>query len=348
MLLRYLWVVFVLEFGLVWSYTYELASSDEFYSSLRKAQERFSLLYVYKPGCRYCSEVGPKLDYVMEQFQDAQVDLLKADGVKLNDLVVNLRVTHFPQLFLFGPGYTNSQNFSDSGENSHGVKRNSLFREDRTVANLASWIADCIGELPKWSESRVIDHIESMEQFNSTFPAEGVALLFGESHQPMSTAMCLAFANSWMEAGYAELFFSDIDSSVLNKLSNEWPDIDFYLFDSSLASLAQLTNRMQVAFGLPSVYFLYQDKIITVGFWPYDFNSKNKEKEYINRILASCIQAPQNEQECEELVALLPHVSIQRVQDWNVSDMQLKESEELDDIESGQALESSMHVLYDF
>lgn len=285
----------------------ECTGTSNFYSTVLSSEHNATVLYIYKVGCRFCQQLDPKLQYITDVFADENLSIVKVNGKVASNLIKDLQVRSFPQLFVFQP--VPSQMLGGAMDNRtlvHEHSSVSQYHGKRTIPKIADWISESTGILPHWPGSRVVDDIDSMTKFNETLPPNVVAAIFEREQAYVERPVCLAFVTSWMDIQYTDMFTGDLDTSILETASSTWPQIDFYKLDSSSAALSHLTSQLQIS-GSPALCFIYGNKILKVAFMPYDDNSRNRELDYVNDIIVNCVVSDSGES-CSEYVSSLPLV----------------------------------------
>ncbi|QGN18076.1 hypothetical protein FIM1_4394 [Kluyveromyces marxianus] len=318
-----------------------------------------TLLYVYKPGCRYCAALEPKLDYLTDMFPNEEaVQFVKINGVQASQLEIDLNVRSFPQLFLFKPkspsGAIKSVDGTDSRHTVHHYYTLSRFQGERTIERLAQWVSKTVGEMIHWPESRVNYDIVDMESFRNTLPQDAVDTVFpspeAETTLGNASAVCLAFINPWIDLYYQDMFNGDIEALILEKLSKAWPQVKFYVLDTSTPELSPLFRQLQISHA-PTISFIYNGKILYTQLLPMDRNSNSKEEQYLADIISTCVVGAQEEEkQCEDLIRSLDYADFFKpssplADDANDPESDLRSSDEEDENELDEDLPFDIYDL---
>lgn len=316
-LLVVVWLLQLVIVGRCSSRIVHLDSSEQFYDLVHanyyrnKESATNILLYVFKPGCKYCAELEPKLDFLTTVFpNDSTVKFVKVNGQQASTLVKDLYIRSFPQLFIFKP--IPGQSMEVTNNIRETVKDNSFlsqFHGERTVKGLAQWISNNVGEMAHWPTSRVNYNIRDIDDFVRIMPQSLIESIFPTDDSVKDSGerpACLAFVNSWMDIQYVDMFNGDLNTLILEKMSDHWRSIDFYVIDSSVPELSTLSTQLQVAHS-PTLCFIFKGKIIKSALKPYDDNSRDREMEYFNEIISKCVVPTlQDNKVCEEHINSLP------------------------------------------
>ncbi|CDO94340.1 unnamed protein product [Kluyveromyces dobzhanskii CBS 2104] len=304
-------------FGLCSSRIAELNSSDQFYNAVlanhkgaKDSTAVSTLLYVFKPGCSYCAELEPKLDFLTSVFPNNEtLKFVKVNGQQAAELSRDLNIRSYPQLFILTS--IPSQILGDS-DFRNAVRDNSYvsqFHGERTIKRLAQWISNNVGEMPHWPQSRLDYGIRILDDFTGTLEKALVDAVFPTGDTVKSSVTvptCFAFVNSWMDIQYLDMFNGDLNTLILEDLSRRWRDINFHVLDSSLPELSALSSQLQIAHS-PTLCFIYRDKIIKAALMPYDYNSRDRELEYFTDIISKCVLSSADDDKiCEDFLDTLP------------------------------------------
>lgn len=328
-------------------------------SSAGTLSPKSTLLYVYKPGCRYCAALEPKLDYLTDMFPNEEaVQFVKINGVQASQLEIDLNVRSFPQLFLFKPkspsGAVKSVDGTDSRHIVHHYYTLSRFQGERTIERLAQWVSKTVGEMTHWPESRVNYDIVDMESFRNTLPQDAVDTVFPSPEAETTfgnvSAVCLAFINPWIDLYYQNMFNGDLEALILEKLSKAWPQVKFYVLDTSTPELSPLFRQLQISHA-PTISFIYNGKILYTLLLPMDRNSNSKEEQYLADIISTCVVgAQEQEEQCEDLIRSLDYADFFKpsspfADDANDPESDLRSSDEEDENELDEDLPFDIYDL---
>ncbi|AET41017.1 protein disulfide isomerase family protein Ecym_7169 [Eremothecium cymbalariae DBVPG len=217
----------------------------------------YVVLYLYAPGCEWCRKLNPRYEVLSKSFANGNLTFVKVNGRQFSRLCMEFGVKSFPELLLLEPKEPPQIQRGKGDSKAAGLSQRydlvSVYYGERELDKLALWLTGMTCVIPDWEDSSVIRGEDNPEEIARRLPeywsVELQSVISNIGHkvdqQVAARPVVLAFVTPWMNTEFDERFGPDPTVSLIEKMANEIPQVEFHSIDASIESLAPIVNAFR-------------------------------------------------------------------------------------------------------